>query len=103
MSKKSVENIIDKFEKTGTVHDRPKKGRKRKLSTKEVKQVVKKAKKGKAAPQIAHELNNKVSPRTIQRRLRAEGLFYGRVIKEEKLTPAQKKKKIEICNRDERL
>ena len=49
LPKKSVENIIDKFEKTGTVHDRPKKGRKRKLSTKEVKRVVKKAKKGKAA------------------------------------------------------
>jgi transposase len=48
MNKNSVENTIDKYEKTGTVHDRPKTGRKRKLSTKEVKQAVKKAKKGKA-------------------------------------------------------
>jgi len=95
MNKNTVENILDKYEKTGTVHDRPKSGRKRKLSTKEVGQAVKKAKKGKTAPQIARDFKNKVTPRTIRRRLREAGLFYGKVIKEEKLSPAHKKNRLQ--------
>jgi transposase len=95
MNKNTVNNILDKYEKTRTVHDRPKSGRKRKLSKAEVSRAVKKAKKGKTAPQIARELKNKVNPRTIRRRLREAGLFYGRVIKEEKLTASHKKNRLQ--------
>ena len=52
LSRSGVDKLIQKYQETGTVHDRPKSGRKRKLSTAEVKKAVKKAKSGKAAPEI---------------------------------------------------
>ena len=68
--------IIEKYEETKTVHDRPHPGRKRKLDEKDDKKIVKSVKKKKCAPEIARELNNKVSIRTIQRRIKELG--YGR-------------------------
>ena len=58
MNEQTVHNVIDKYEKTGTVHYQPKSGRKRKLSDAQVRQAVRKAKKGKSAPQIAQELKS---------------------------------------------
>ena len=84
MNEQTVHNVIDKYEKTGTVHYQPKSGRKRKLSDAQVRQAVRKAKKGKSAPQIAQEIEIDVDPRTIQRRLREAGLFYGKVLKVER-------------------
>ena len=73
---KTASSIIKRFKETGTVHDRPRSGRKRKLSPSDVKSVVKMAKKRKSAPQIARSLKKTVDPRTIQRRLREEGFVY---------------------------
>ncbi len=95
MNEKTVHNIIEKYERTGTVHDQPKSGRKRKLSNKQVKRAIRKAKKGKTAPQIALECETKVDPSTIRRRLREAGLFYGRVLKVEKLTKAHKERRVQ--------
>lgn len=95
MNEQSVHNVIEKYEQTGTVHDRPKSGRKRKLSNAQVSQAIRKAKKGKTAPQIARECKTKVDPRTIQRRLREAGLFYGKVLKVEKLTKRHKEQRVE--------
>ena len=66
-----VPYILEKYQETGSVHDLEKSGRKRKLSTKEIKQIVKKTKKKKCVPQIASELNNKVSARTNIKESRA--------------------------------
>jgi transposase len=95
MNEQTVHNVIDKYEKTGTVHYQPKSGRKRKLSDAQVRQAVRKAKKGKSAPQIAQEIEIDVDPRTIQRRLREAGLFYGKVLKVEKLTKLHKERRVE--------
>jgi len=95
MNEQSVHNIIEKYKETGTVHDLPKSGRKRKLSNKQVQQAVCKAKEGKTSPQIARECETEVSPRTIRRRLREAGLFYGRVLKVEKLTKRHKELRVQ--------
>ena len=52
--------------------------------------MAKKAKKRKKSPQITREMGKKSSVRTVQRRLKEMGLFYGKVQKNEKLTKAQK-------------
>src|SRR5690242_8800759 len=57
VSRSAVQQLIDKYEETGTVHDRPKTGRKRRLSTSEVKKAVKRAKSGQSAPSIAREIS----------------------------------------------
>ena len=81
ISRSGVDKLIQKYQETGTVHDRPKSGRKRKLSTAEVKKAVKKAKSGKAAPEIARDISkmkekktSQVSARTVERRLKEQGL-----------------------------
>jgi transposase len=91
---KTVLDTIHKYEETGTVHDRPGRGRKRIYSAVEEKKIVKKAKKRKKAPQIAREMGSKSSARTIQRILKEKGLFYGKVQKIEKLTDDHKKKRV---------
>lgn len=102
MNEQSVQNI-EKYEQTGTVHDRPKSGRKRKLSNAQVSQAVRKAKKGKCAPQIARECETKVDPRTIRRRLKEVGLFYGKVLKVEKLTKRHKEQRVEYSKEMHRV
>ena len=90
MNEQTVHNVIGKYEETGTVHNLPKSGRKRKLSEAQVRQAVRKAKKGKTSRQIAQESQIEVDPRTIRRRLREAGLFYGRVLKVRSLLNAIK-------------
>lgn len=94
-NEQTVHNVIEKYEETGTVHDRSRSGRKRKLSNAQVNRAVRKAKKGKAAPQIARECEVEVDPSTIRRRLREAGLFYGKVLKVEKLTKSHKERRVQ--------
>jgi transposase len=98
MNEQTVHNVIGKYEETGTVHNLPKSGRKRKLSEAQVRQAVRKAKKGKTSRQIAQESQIEVDPRTIRRRLREAGLFYGRVLKVEKLTKRHKELRVKYSN-----
>ena len=69
VSRSGVRKLIHKYEETGTVHDRPKTGRKRKLSTAEGKKAAKRAKSGKSAPAIARDLSkmNEKKTKTTQR------------------------------------
>ena len=101
LNEKTVRNITRNMKKQG-LFKLPKSGRKRKLSELQVRQAVRKAKKGKSSHQIAQESAIKVDPRTIRRRLREAGLFYGRVLKVEKLTRRHKELRVEYSN-DERL
>ena len=89
----SLKNI----RKTKTVHDRPHPGRKRKLSAAETKEIVRVAKKRKVSTEIARSFKKKVSPATIQRALKREGFFYGKIIKVEKLTKVHKEKRVQYC------
>ena len=95
--KESAANIIEKYQETKSVKDRPRSGRKRKLSASQRKEVVRMAKRKKTAPQISRALDNKVVDRTIQRTLKEEGFFYGKIKKIEKLTKAQKAHRVEYC------
>lgn len=76
------------------MHDRPKSGRKRKLSEADTKQVLKEAKKRKTSPQIAQKLKKKASVRTIQRNIKERGQSWMKIKKIEKLTKAQKEKRV---------
>ena len=93
-SRDTVRDVLNKFEETGTVDDRPRKGRKRKFSETEAKNIVKKAKKRKNAPEIARESKKKVSTRTVQRTLKTGGIQYLKIQKIEKLTEAHKEKRV---------
>ena len=98
MNEQTVHNVIGKYEETGTVHNLPKSGRKRKLSEAQVQRAVRKAKKGKTSREIAQESQIEVDSRTIRRRLREAGLFYGRVLKVEKLTKRHKELRVKYSN-----
>lgn len=93
-SKQTVYNTLKRYDETGSVVDKPRSGRKRVYSETEVKKMVEKARKKKKAPQIRKEMKKKSSVRTIQRRLKEKGLFYGKVIKVEKLSDDHKKKRV---------
>src|SRR5690606_41303721 len=76
----------ENYKETNTVDERPHPGRKRKLSAAETEVIVRMAKKRKVSTEIARSFKKRVSPATIQRTLKREGFFYGKIIKVEKLT-----------------
>ena len=65
----TVTGILEKHEATGTVHDLPRSGRKRKLDAKDDKKILQLLKKKKCAPEISRNLGEKVTSRTIRRRI----------------------------------
>lgn len=93
----TVEAIWTKYQDTYSVHDRPRSGRKRKLSTKEEKAVVRAAKRGKNAPDIARTMKKKVSVQTIQRTLRQAGLKYLTIQETEHLTDVHKANRLKYA------
>jgi transposase len=75
----TVQNTWKRFKQKRSLKNKAGQGRKRKLTTKQAKQVAKKAKKGKDSPELAREYYGKVggiSARTIRRTLRDQGLRY---------------------------
>ena len=105
VSRRKVQNLIHKYQETGTIHDRPRPGRKRKLSEAEVKTVAKKAKSGAPASVIARSLSESksrksktsaetITDRTVQRRLKEAGLKYLVIQERDQLTPAQIQKRL---------
>jgi transposase len=91
----TAKRVYAKYKETGSVKDLPRQGRKRKLSQAETKQVVKRAMKGKFAPEIAKEY--KVTDRTIHRTVKASGKRYLRIKKIEKLSEVNKQKRVEYA------
>jgi transposase len=90
----TVKDILLKYEQTGDVEDLPRCGRKRKLSDREAKAMVKKAKKGKFAPEIAHESKKKIGVRTVQNTLKKAGIKYLKIKKVEKLSQAHMERRV---------
>jgi transposase len=93
----TVKRIIKKYNKTKNVKDLPRSGRKRKISEVGEKNIVKQAKKRKTAPQIAKNLSEKVSVRTIQKTIQNSGLKWLRIIKVDELSRAQEAKRLEYA------
>lgn len=105
VSRSKVQDLIHKYQETGTVHDRPRSGRKRKLTNPEVKQAIKKGKAGKSAPTIARQLSESkqrksesskgpVNETTVRRRLKESGLRYLVIQERDELTPNQIQKRL---------
>jgi hypothetical protein len=98
-SRKSVKQVLKKYQETGTVEDLAGRGRKRTCTEAEVKTMVKKAKKGKFAPEIARESKKKVATRTVQTYIKDAGIKWLRIKKIEKLSNAHKRKRVEYSER----
>jgi transposase len=80
VAKKTVEDLLHKYSKSGSVRDRPGRGRKRKLTKDDERRIVKKAKKEKCATEIVRELKTEsgiiVSDRTVRDVIRKQNLRF---------------------------
>jgi hypothetical protein len=98
-TRKTAKSVFQKYKETNAVEDLPGRGRKRKLSKAEVKEIVKKVKKRKYAPEIARELKKKVSVQTVRNIIKESGKKWLRIKKKEKLSEAHKQKRVEYAKR----
>ena len=93
-----VENTLKRYQETGAVKDRQRPGRKRKISGKDEKKVIKKAKKEKDAREIARDYERetkiKVSDATIRRIINEQKLAWLTREPVEALTPANEAKRL---------
>lgn len=80
ISQKTVNHVLKKYRDTASVKERPRTGRKRKISAKDEKRIVKLARKEKSASEIAriHNLESaqKISEITVRRVLSEHDFFY---------------------------
>ena len=74
----TVSAILSKYHETKTIRDRPRSGRKRKISTEDEKKIVKKAKQGKDAIEIAREYERET-------KIKVDRTTIGRLIHDHKL------------------
>jgi transposase len=102
-----VGNVYKRFKDTATVAERPRRGRKRKLTHKEEQKVTRKARRRKSAPKIAQEMKNEGKPvdeRTVRRILKRESFYFLPPLKVKKLSKAHKRRRLEyakeMMNRD---
>jgi transposase len=96
-NRNTVTDVLKRYEETGTVEERPGRGRKRKLSKKDQRKVFKKARSKKSAPTIAAELSKEgisVDETTVRRRLKEEEFFFLPPRKIQKLSIGHKKKRL---------
>ena len=77
-SREAVSLVLSRYRERGTAKDKPGRGRKRKLSNRECKEMARQAKKGKPATELARtraiKTKKEVSRSTVSRALRKEGL-----------------------------
>jgi len=98
-SRHAVRKILDKYKETGSVEDRPGRGRKRIFSDHEAKLIAKKAKRGKFATEIANESGKIASVKTVQRTIIKGGVRYMRLKTRERLTKAHKESRINYSDK----
>ena len=92
----TVARVVNRFEQTGTVDERPRSGRKRKLSRAQERKLFKKAKQRKSAQKISREMKNEgvsYNERSVRRTLKKEKFFFLPPKKIQRLTKTQKKKR----------
>jgi transposase len=78
ISRPTVYNVLDKYHETGTTKDRAGRGRKRKISAADEKKIIKKAKKGQDATEIARDYERET-------KIKVDRTTIGRIIKDHKL------------------
>lgn len=99
-SRTSICKLWKKYRQTGSVHDQPGKGRKRKLSSGDETLLVRQAKKHKAAPELCRtmeKLGKNVGQDTVRKALKKHGLRYLQVRQSHPLTSSQKAKRFEYA------
>jgi transposase len=99
-SRNTVYEILNKYDQTGSVHDRPGRGRKRKVTEAEEKAIVRKARKI-GATQTAREWrgNNrkKISDFTVRKIMKKHHYFYLKKKKIQKLKQRDKETRMEYA------
>lgn len=99
VSRQTISRVLSKYRRTRTVKDQPGRGRKRKLSQRECKEMARKAKKGKAATEIARDYRKKTKKelheQTVRNVLHEEGLVNLKVQPVEALTNSNKDARLE--------
>lgn len=98
-TRKTVRTVLQKYQETGLVEDRPRSGRKRKFTQKEAKEMVKKAKKGRFATQIARESKKKPHVSTVRKYLKKGGIKWLKKKKIQHLSEHHKTKRVEYSHR----
>jgi transposase len=90
----TVTNTLKRFHETGGIKERSGRGRKRKLSDKDERKIVRKAQKGEPAAQLAREheaaTGQSIHEQTVRNILHEHGFFYLTVQKVEALSEAAK-------------
>ena len=98
LHRNTVAYTLKRYHDTGGVRERPGRGRKRKITAEDERQIVKKARKGKDATEIAREFERetkmKVSRQTVGRIIHAHKQKWLRKQQVEALTPANKAKRL---------
>lgn len=101
----TVHDVLEKWRTDGTVHDKPRSGRKRKISDNESKQMAAEARKGKFVRQITTSYNKRnkqkkksVGMTTVRRALKREGLVYLKYHKVDKLSDDNINERLKYSN-----
>ena len=100
---KTVRRWLERNKKGMSLTNLRGQGRKRKLTSRQEKQVRKRAKKGEDAPELARKLSRKgkksISVTTVQRVLKRQGLKYLVREKREVITPTQSEKRLKFAHK----
>ena len=106
ISDQTIRSILRRYSETGSVKERPGRGRKRKISEEQEKKIVKKAKKKKKAPQLAREFTEEtgvaVADKSIQRVLRKHNLHWLANKKTEALSAVNKRRRLDYVKKIKR-
>jgi transposase len=97
----TVATVLRRYKETGTVDDRPRPGKKRKLPPAADRKLVKKAKQRKSARKISSELSAEgisFSTTSVRRRLKEEKFFFLPPKKIQKISKANKQQRIKYAN-----
>jgi transposase len=100
-TQKTVSLILQKHQQTGTVHNQAGQGRKRKYLPADEKTLVRKAKRGKKAKELARDYSTRrgvtISERTVRRILKRNHLAYLRRKRVQRLTSDHKQARIDYA------
>jgi len=100
ITRDTVYDTLQRYAETGTVHDRPGRGRKRKLTEKEEKKIVKRAQKvgaRQAAREYSSRKGKKLNEITVRRVMKKYHFFYLKRKKIQKLKQRDKDKRMEFA------
>jgi transposase len=98
--RQTVEDVWRRYKETGTVDERPRSGRKRKLSPAEDRKLLKKATQRKSASKISAELSSEgisLSEISVRRRLKEEKFFFLPTKKIERISKANKQQRMKYA------